>query len=203
MPTVQSNMEGLLSAEESALMKLVNDFSLEPAEIAMTISALRWFKEAYQYYLKLWNETKSELTQEQTTEAERVFLNVVYNLDRNSRSCFSKENFFGKVRFMLEACKKHQIERKRWQTYLGWLYAFPRTEEKSIKAFLENGLYPSNLPHVYMHMTAGFVRRRINDKLRPIQISGQYRTFQKELDTGKAHTVWFNRRFPGSYGSRK
>ncbi|HEY0220870.1 MAG TPA: hypothetical protein VGC58_01470 [Candidatus Paceibacterota bacterium] len=195
--------ELILSVELRLLAKLVRDHSLDEDDRATILKGLEWFKATCRNYVYLWMEGPQDLTSEQIKEANSVFCQMAHNLNRDSRSCFSNGNFFGKVRFLLEACKKLGVDEKRRKTFLKWLLEFPITEEDTLKRLFENELYPSNLPHVYMHMAAGFVRSRLVTRITARQLSGQYRTFQRELYTGREHSRWFSARLPGSYGSRQ
>ena len=192
-----------LSAEVRLLNKIVSDFSLNREIRLEIIRALFRFRKLLFYYTIVWSRTERELNPRQRNEAEKAFAQVRRNLQRDSLSCFSHSHFFGYIRFLLHACKELGVSEKRQDRYMQWLLSFPITLEKSMRDVLEHEIAPVNRPHIYMRMVAGMIRNSLTDGKDHKKICGEYRTFLKERHVSKAHTIWFNKRLSGSYGSRQ
>ena len=193
----------VLPVERTLLKKLTLDFNLTNEERGMTIRTLYWFRQSCSYYIHLWEVGGTFTSLQQVVEMKKIFSPMKYCLEMNSRKCFSKENFFGKIRFLLEACDKLKVSKASRRTYLRWLFAFPITPEYTLARFVEHSLYPNNLPYIYMHQLSGFVRRRLVTGKNPAQIAAEYKTFLRELHISQAEAKWFRKRYAGSYGSKQ
>ena len=196
-------ISALTSAEMHLAERLIGDFQLDGQLRSAIIRALYRFKQLYRHYIELDRRYWDELTQAQQVIADQIFRQIDHNLDRNSRSCFANTHFFGRIRFLLHACKGLKIPERQVRRYMDWLLGFPITPENSPRMIFENEFYPANLPHIYMEMLAGMIRNSLTDKKTYRQIYGEYRTFLRERNVRAAHNRWFNGRLTGSYGSRQ
>ncbi len=201
--TPEKMLESFLFVERRTLEKLIEDFELTTPEQIDIIRSLFRFRKTYEYYILLWETGQGKMRANAREDAEMILTQAKINLNRDSRSCFSKENFFGKIRFMLLACKELEVSVRSRATYVRWVCNFPITPTRTAQELFDHELYTGNIPHVYMHMASGFIRRRLVDKETPRQICGHYRTFLRELNISRAHARWFNTRYAGSYGSRQ
>lgn len=193
-----------LDVERRLLEKLARQFSLSDDERALIVTALYQFRQTCRHYITLWKPRWVRLPQELQEVSWEIFPQMDLNLDRESRSCFSKETFFRPIRFMLQACSKLEVDPKHRRKYLEWLLSFPIVPTSDIGEVLEHKLARSVFPHVYMHMLAGFVRAKlVDERLDHRRLCFRYKKFQKELNVKEAHARWFEARFPGSYGSRQ
>lgn len=192
-----------LDAELRFLERLRTDFELTSDEESAIILGLYRFKVTLKHFYQKWTEGIQELSLEQQKEASGILSQVGYNIDRDSRSCFSASNFFGKLRFLLEACRKLNTPIARRKVYLKLVLHFPITPLRGIRNLFEHELYPANLPHVYMDMAAGMIRRELVMKTKHTDILRKFRTFQWERNKQFAHNTWFKRRLSGSVYTKK
>lgn len=192
-----------LGAELRFLERLRIDFELTSDEESAILLGLYQFKETLKHFYQKWNEGIQELSSEQQKEASDILSQVGYNIDRDSRSCFSASNFFGKLRFLLEACRKLNTPSTRRKKYLKLVLHFPITPIRDIRNLFEHELYPANLPHVYMDMAAGMIRGELVMKTKHTDILRNFRTFQWERNKRFAHNTWFKRRLAGSVCTKK
>ncbi len=191
-----------LNVERRLLEKLVRQFSLREEERALVVEALYQFRQTCRHYITLWQDTTHSLPEKCRGLGEAIFHQMEYNLDREGRGCFSQTPFFGSIRFMLHACSKLNVKTEHRMKYLEWLFSFPIVPARSLQELFEHELFLATLPHVYMHMLAGFVRAKlVDERLNHRSICFRYKRFQKELNVGEAHSRWFDARLPGSYGS--
>ena len=196
-------VEKLLPVEVRLIDKLVKDFQLTKRLRNETIRALYRFKMLLRHYSILWSQTRNELTVNQQGEGRKIFTQIQINLDRPGRGVWSQTTFFTHVRILLYACKKLGLPLSRMEIYLRWLYNFPVVPEKSIKAVFDHELWPANQPHKYMFMTAGLIRQNLSVNLSRTQITRNFYEFLRERNIPRAHSRWFAKRSPGSYGSRQ
>ncbi len=195
-------LERLLPAEKAMLERLVESYSLQSHRLEI-IQALYRFKQTLQYYVGLMDAGWTKLNRDDKEKTFKVFSQIQYNLERDSRSCFSNGGFFKPLRFLLHSCSKLGVSTDERKTYIEWVCNFPVIPEDSIQKVFDHEIYPANLPFVYMSRTAGLTRDRLVDGLKYQRICSDYKKFLRELNVGTAHTLWFNRRYAGSYGSRQ
>lgn len=202
VPDTQINQQ-ILGVEFRLIDRLCDSFNLGDSERRKVVLGLYRFRKTLSYFCEQWSRGQASLSSEQQGEAFLVFTQASYNLDRDSLSCFTTSNFFGKVRFLLEACKKLDIPDVHRNKYLELVLNFPITPIKRIDVLFTHELYPSNLPHVYMDMAAGMLRRELVMKTEHKKILRKFRTFQWERNKSFAHNTWFKSRLAGSVCTKR
>lgn len=202
VPDTQINQH-VLNVEFRLIDRLCDNFNLGDSERRKILLGLYRFRKTLSYFCEQWIRDQASLSPEQQKEASVVFNQVYYNLNRDSRSCFTTSNFFGKIRFLLEACKKLDVPEAHRNKYLELVLHFPISPVKRINEMFTHELYPSNLPHVYMDMAAGMLRGEMVKKTEHIKMLRKFKTFQWERNKPFAHNTWFKSRLAGSVCTRK
>lgn len=164
------------------------------------VVALYRFKQVLRHYAWLWWEL-SPLNQRQ--EFKPVFDSVRNHLDVNDKSCFAHNQFFGKINFLLHACKTQGVRQEHRDTYLKMVCNFPIIPCVMFAEIHTHEIWPANLPQTFMHMAVGLIAAELKRKRSHKRILGIYKTFLRERHINKAHTEWFETRLAGSYGSRQ
>ncbi len=212
----EAMVASMSSAEARILSKMVSDFSLDDDDVRMIVVSLYRFKKTLSHYhdLSLGNESLFA----DKYEFQETFKQVRLNLFRDSRSCFAKQNFFSRIRFLLEACEKLCIPRGNKSLYLKWTLDFIVFPAQDLSQLLEHDAWQWILPHRYMYRVSGFVRHELEVRYthRPAEISPEFQSrvhkeivkefnkkWKREIRVRWSERRWFSSRLSGSFGSGK
>lgn len=200
-------LSSLSGFEIGELNRLSRQFGFDSTSdtYKLLVESLYRFKQTLRYYVSLWSDPERSKLLKRGIEHEMIliFNPILHFIDNPSKRCFSHNHFFGKIHFLLHACKKLGVQERQRDAYLKLVCNFPVIPAQSLKEVVENEIYPANLPHVFMGMAAGVIRVELERGRTHRRILGIYRKFLRERHINVAHTVWFKKRLSGSYGSRQ